>query len=95
MTKIKKGAVIRVTEWRTDTAGRNRLEEPAWGIAQQNTNSNSFEVEWIVGEPRVGDDYCANQIEFYDKYTVVPPSKWPDEICVIMAKRALLGADHG
>ncbi len=87
-----KGQVVRVTEWRTGRMEPNVLGAPCWGVVTVTEQIRpSFYVEWVHGDPPLYGNNVGTEIADFDEYDVMPPDKWPDEVCTAMAKRALLG----
>jgi hypothetical protein len=102
--KIQAGDVLRFKQYYMSSDKRNPIiheSEVLWGLA---TCSDEFKIIVDATSPRIierinnydgfhnnnriHDDFAIYIGE--DRFTVVPPEKWPDEICAFMAKRALL-----
>jgi hypothetical protein len=93
MTKV--GDVVRFDEfrWARDSKNLAGPHNPLWGrVTAVQGNGGNFEL--LYGKLKLSEPDKPTDIAFYepnDSWEIPPESEWPAEVCVAMAKRALLG----
>jgi hypothetical protein len=94
MKIIPQGAVLKVTRWFGDR--HYTVDPPAWAVVDEaDTPDNGVFVTWLLNRPQLDpDDTTCDVVDTRDHYAVVPARRWPEEVCVAMAKRALIGDDN-
>lgn len=88
---LREGQVLRVTKAYDGPPGHKLnsnqvVGECAWALVTRDRGDQTCWVEWLDQELDAVVPYLAP----YDVFEVIPESKWPDEVCVMLAKRALL-----
>jgi hypothetical protein len=94
MSLIHEGAVLRV---RAQTYGTEtiRFDPPIWAVSRETCSvKTGVYVTWIT-LPERDDDAPGDVIDQQDDFDVVPIGDLPEDICVALAKRVLLGDARG
>lgn len=88
MIIIPTNAVMEVSLTKNGDGEVRTHNPPLWCICREGDDSDAgVYVDWLFAEPDDGQDV----IDDRDDFKIVPEEDWPDEVCVAVAKRALLG----
>jgi hypothetical protein len=101
-TKIEEGTVLRVTKAVEGLNSQRRLlqlHEVGWAVCTEvrerdPEEGEQYSVDWL--HPTIDERPALRECPYVchflgDRFTVPPEKDWPDEVCVALAKRALIG----
>jgi hypothetical protein len=91
MKQGQEGDILRVTQWSAGDDEKNWLDDVSWCVVTYVETAGYLIVDWLIGGPVLDELWRSEVIASGDKFQVVPEKDWPDEVCVALAKRALIG----
>lgn len=97
MAEPKTGDVIKFSEFAWSLHDGNVLNEPFYGVVESYAGEDTGGIIHVLTpRPCLRKFIRDSGLKWtfhrnYDKWRKIPSSRWPEEVCVAMAKHALLG----